>query len=356
MTDTHPPSGDSQTAPIDKIALVTGSNGFLGVRVVSALLEQGFKKIRCFVRPTSNLERLKATIAHANGSSRVEIITGDLSFFADCQSAVDGVDLVLHLAAGFDRSQTNVERDSVNATRCLLEACAAAGRIRRFVLVSSFAVYSNATLPRRALLDESSPLETQPEKRHDAYTLGKIRQEELVRRYSRERKLPCVILRPGTIFGPGKREITGRVGLRVSKLFLNVGGRNPLPLTYVDNCAEAVVLAGLQLGVEGETFNIVDDDLPTCDEFLQVWRRVERGCIAIPVPYWAAFCGCALIETLSRLIPRLPRRFNRARARAEWKGNHYSNAHARLRLGWTPRVPMTRALELFLSQFEPHQQ
>lgn len=56
-------------------------------------------------------------------------------------------------------------------------------------------------------------------------------------------------------------------------LFLHMGGGNAVPLTYVDNCAEAIVLAGIRAKVEGETCKVVVDDLPTGREFLRLYQR-----------------------------------------------------------------------------------
>ena len=58
-----------------------------------------------------------------------------------------------------------------------------------------------------------------------------------------------------------------------------------MPFTYVDNCAEAIVLAGLRKGIEGEVINIVDDDLPKSREFLRLYKKQVRRFFSIPVPY-----------------------------------------------------------------------
>src|SRR4030095_9268001 len=84
---------------------------------------------------------------------------------------------------------------------------------KRFVNVSSFAVYSNQTLKRGAPLDETSPLEDAPQERFDAYAFGKLKQEEVVSEYGSTRGLPYVILRPGTVFGPGKKDLSTRIGI-----------------------------------------------------------------------------------------------------------------------------------------------
>jgi nucleoside-diphosphate-sugar epimerase len=87
--------------------------------------------------------------------------------------------------------------NSALATRNLLDAYLEHGRPRRFVNVSSFAVYSNLSLERGALLDETCPLETDFQARYDAYGFGKLKQEELVREYGVKHQLRYVILRPG---------------------------------------------------------------------------------------------------------------------------------------------------------------
>ena len=56
-------------------------------------------------------------------------------------------------------------------------------------------------------------------------------------------------------------------------IFLHLGGSNPIPFTYVDNCADAIVLAGLTPGVDGEVFNVVDDNLPTSRQFLRLYKQ-----------------------------------------------------------------------------------
>ena len=88
-----------------------------------------------------------------------------------------------------------------------------------------------------------------------------------------EHKLPYVILRPGYVFGPGKRELSGRVGINTFGFFIQVNGSNLLPLSFVDNCAEAIVLAGLKPGVEGEIFNVVDDELISGRQFLKAYKK-----------------------------------------------------------------------------------
>src|SRR5205823_10524734 len=93
--------------------------------------------------------------------------------------------------------------NSVLTTRNLMDAFLKYGQPRRFVNVSSFSVYSNLTLKRGGLLDETCPLEDEPQQRFDAYGYGKLKQDELVMEYGKQYNLPYVVVRLGSVFGPG---------------------------------------------------------------------------------------------------------------------------------------------------------
>jgi nucleoside-diphosphate-sugar epimerase len=335
---------------LDERVLVTGANGFIGARVVQILREYGFRDIRCFVRHSSRLSRLESILSEP-GVTNLQLVKGDLLLRDDCLRATDGVAVVLHLAAGIEKSFAGAFMNSALATRNLMDAFLQNGKPKRFVNVSSFAVYSNLSLEKGAVLDETCPLEDAPAERWDAYGFGKLKQEELVKEYGERCHLPYVILRPGAVFGPGKRQLNGRVGIDTFGFFMHLGGRNQLPLTFVDNCAEAIVLAGLTRGIDGEIFNIVDDELPTSQQFLHAYKR-KAGVHSISLPYPITYVLCYLWEryaTSSR--HQLPPAFNRRRCSAEWKGNRYSNRKLRERLNWKPRVRMDDAVEAFLAQF-----
>jgi nucleoside-diphosphate-sugar epimerase len=337
---------------LDDRILVTGSNGFIGTKVVEKLLEYGFSNLHCFVRPSSYLGGLKNVFAKFDAGRNIELVTGDLLSRDDCQKAAEGISIIYHLAAGMEKSFAGAFMNSALATRNLMDAFLQFGKPKRFVNISSFAVYSNLTLKRGALLDETCPLEDAPQERFDPYGFGKLKQEELVKEYSSKYELPYVIVRPGYVFGPGKRELSGRVGNNTFGLFVQVSGAQSLPLTFVDNCAEAIVLAGLRAGIDGEVFNVVDDELPTGRQFLKAYRNKAKSLLSIRLPYVVGYAMCLLWEKYSRWSRKqLPPVFNRRRCSAEWKGNRYSNQKLKERLGWKPRVPMDLAMEAFLAQF-----
>lgn len=342
--------GDFIAARTDRI-LVTGASGFIGAKVVEILLQYGFSRLRCFVRPSSRLDRLNRILQRFSAEASVEFVTGDLLSRDDCARAAEKMSVVYHLAAGFDKSFAGAFMNSALATRNLAEAFLERGHPARFVNVSSFAVYSNLTLKRGAPLDENSPLEDAPQERYDAYGFGKLKQEELIRTYGRLHGLPYVILRPGAVFGPGKKDLTGRIGVDTFGFFVHVGGSNQLPLTFVDNCAEAIVLSGLVPGIDGEIFNVVDDELLTSSQFLRAYKTV-RPIFSVRLPYFLADAFCRAWEGYSkRSKGQLPPAFNRRRCAADWKGNRYSNRKVRERLGWQPRVGINDAMRQFLAQF-----
>jgi nucleoside-diphosphate-sugar epimerase len=294
----------------DERILISGSNGFIGAKVVEILLEYGFSNLCCFVRPSSQLGRLQSVLDQSDAGRNVRLVTGDLLSREDCGRAVEGVAIVYHLAAGFEKSFAGAFMNSALATRNLLDAFLQYGRPKRFVNVSSFAVYSNLGLKRGGIVDETCPLEDASQERFDAYGFGKLKQEEVVREYGEKRNLPYVIVRPGAVFGPGKRELSGRVGIDTFGLFVQVNGSNLLPLTFVDNCADAIVLAGLKPGVEDETFNIVDNELLTGRQFLRAYKRKVNRFASIRLPYSVGYAMCLLWEKYSKwskgqLPPRL---------------------------------------------------
>jgi nucleoside-diphosphate-sugar epimerase len=331
--------------PNDRI-LITGATGFIGHRVVSALLALGFRNLRCLTRPSSKMDGLDAVLrAHPN-SAQVEIMTGNLLSAEDCAAAAKGITVVFHLAAGRgEKSFPDAFMNSVVTTRNLLDACVAQGGLRRFVNMSSFAVYRNNGNPKWRMLDESAPVEEHPESRGNAYCFAKSEQDKIVTDYGRRFGIPYVIIRPGWVYGPGNPGIHGRVGIGTFGIFLHLGGGNTLPLTYVDNCAEAMALAGLTKGVESEVFHVVDDNLPSSRKFLRLYKRNVGRFKSLYLPHALSYALCFLWEWYSKWSKgQLPPAYNRKAWHVSWKRTRYSNAKLKDRVGWRPTVPTSEGL------------
>src|SRR6266705_1192192 len=334
----------------DDPVLVTGAAGFIGSRVVEALLDRGFRKLLCLVRPSSDVARIEAIATRRAGTARIQVIQGNLLSREYCTTVTRDAAVIFHLAAARgEKSFPDAFLNSVVTTRNLLEACLRHRCVRRFVNVSSFAVYTNTQKRRRCGLDESCPVEKHPELRGDAYCFAKVKQDEIVAEDGKRFGLAYVIVRPGYVYGPGNEGITGRVGVGTFGLFLHLGGSNTIPFTYVDNCVDAITLAGLKKGIDGEVFNVVDDDLPSSKQFLHLYKQNVRRFKSIYVPHVISYALCALWENYSSWSEgQLQPVFNRRGWHAFWKKTRYSNEKVKTSLGWTPAVPTTEGLTIYL--------
>jgi nucleoside-diphosphate-sugar epimerase len=332
----------------DDRILVTGATGFIGRRVVSGLLARGFTRITCFARPA----------AGQDDHTQVETIRGNLLSREDCLRATEGVRVIYHLAAGRgEKSYPDAFLNSVVTTRNLLDACRHHGTLERIVNVSSFAVYSNRDKRGGGVLDEASAIEPQPEKRGQAYCYAKVRQDELVAHYASEYRVHCVFVRPGIVYGPGNEAIHPRVGLSTFGVFVHLGGSNTLPLSYVDNCAEAVVLAGIVDGIDGEVFNVIDDDLPTSRQFLRAYKREVKRFRSLYLPPSMSYLACWSWEKYSTWSEgQLPPVYGRSAWYSNWKKTSYSNDKLKQRLGWTQPIPTSEGLRRYFAACREKQQ
>jgi Nucleoside-diphosphate-sugar epimerases len=326
----------------DDLILITGGSGFIGRKVVENLQGRGFRRIRCLTR-----SRIDSSLNgnSANGRGELEVRHGNLLSREDCARAVQGAAVVYHLAAARgEKSFSEAYMNSVVTTRNLLDALVRGGCVRRFVNVSSFTVYTK----RNEVLDESCPMEEKPALRGEAYCFAKCRQEEIVQHYGHNHGVPYVILRPGHVYGPGNEGISSRVGIGTFGIFLHLGGSNRVPLSYVDNCADAIVRAGIAPGIDGEIINVVDDDLPTSREFLRMYKKYVRHFHSIYLPRPISYMLCALWENYSNWSKgQLPPAYNRRIWYAYWKHGRFSNAKLKQLLQWRPLVTTAEGLNRY---------
>ena len=327
--------------------LLTGANGFIGLRVAKQLLEKGFSNITCFIRSENNVNILREYSKNYK-STTIKIIKGNLLSRQDCLKATKNIDIIYQLAAGIEKTFPGSYLNSVVTTRNLIEAALSEGILKKFVNVSSMAVYSNFKLKRHAQINESSPIENHHNERYEAYCYSKIKQDELVVRYGKSHSLPYIIVRPGVVFGPGKTGISPRIGIDTFGIFMNLGAMNYIPFTYVDNCAEAIVKAGIAFNLKNYIFNIVDDHMIKGNEFLSLYKKRVCEFNSIRVPYVIFYGFCSLWEKYSHYSKnQLPPVFNRRKCAYLWKGNTFENSLIKKQLCWVPKIDLYDGLEKY---------
>ena len=325
--------------------LVTGGTGFLGKRLVRNLLARGHD-VRCLVRPGSGGESFRAAVTPDSASAgNLEIVHGTLNRIEAAVDAMRGCDSMVHAAAAMGGGAPALFTNNVVAMRQLVAIVPQLG-VGRFVHISSLGVYGPQNLKAGDVLDETTPVDPRPHLR-DAYSYSKIAQEEIAWEAHREGKLPLVVVRPGVIYGPDRGCLSGRIGLQFGNVMVRMGGGQRVPYTYVDNCADAIALAATVPGVESEVFNILDDDPPSARYVLRQYRKQVRRLRVVPVPHWAISPLSGAVEWYHKKSGgQLPAVLTRYKSAAYWKRLKYSNAKAKSRLGWTPKVSFVEGIRL----------
>lgn len=174
--------------------LVTGAAGFVGRHSMDSLLEKGFQ-----VTAIDNFMNSSPKDA-APYKKRCRWITGDIRNKRHAAEAVNGADVVLHLAA--IRSVAKSVEDpmlnhDVNATGTLtLLDAAARAQVKHFIFTSTSAVYGAALA---AFQKEEGPFEPM-----SPYGMAKFLAEQYVKHYYKTLKLPTTSVRIFNVYGPGQ--------------------------------------------------------------------------------------------------------------------------------------------------------
>lgn len=325
-----------------KIA-VTGAAGFLGSATVLSALAAGASVV-ALVRP-ARANQTFAWSAHPQASTRAV----ELGPSPALVEALRDVDVLVHAAAAKAGSYEQQFQDTVVTTEHLLAAMRAAG-VRRLVGISSFSVYDYNRPAAGSLLDENSPVFSDPDTQ-GPYARVKLLQENQFRAFGKGGGEVC-ILRPGIIFGADNLSHSAFGRWLGSGIFLRMGPpAAELPLTYIDNCADAVVAAALTPSAAGTLVDIVDDALPARSRFVTELTRLSgRPVHSIPVPMWVlelaagAFAGARALASLLGKKLRGPVLLTPDGQNVYFKPLRYSNALAKAALAWTPRISIDEAL------------
>ena len=227
--------------------LVTGASGFLGCRLVERLLMEGNVSVRAMAHRPGQASRLARL--------PVEIIWSDITDQTQIAKAVEGCDFVVHCAYGAGGSRAQNKKVTVKGTRILAE-CAAAAGVRRFIHISTVAVYSYSPPDS---VTEASPFVCSG----DPYCDNKIEAEKIIWSIMEKRGLHATILRMGNIYGPFSGPWTVRPLAHIRDGIITVvdGGNHLSNMVFIDNAVEAILLSIRKEKAIGEAFFVTDDEI-----------------------------------------------------------------------------------------------
>ncbi|MEI6610923.1 MAG: NAD-dependent epimerase/dehydratase family protein [Deltaproteobacteria bacterium] len=243
----------------NKFVLVTGATGAIGPHVVHALDQAGFR-IRSF-----SLD----TLASGMFPQSVEVLIGDVTDQVAVQSAMQGVDAVVHMAALLHivnpppALREKYERVNIGGTATVVEAAIKAG-VKRVVLFSTIAVYGHSD---GRVLNEMSP--THPD---TFYAQTKYAAEQIVLNARGADGQPLGnVLRLGAVYGSRIKGNYERLTHALARhRFIPIGnGVNRRTLVYDKDVGYAAALAVSHPAAAGRVFNVTDGCFHTLNEIIE---------------------------------------------------------------------------------------
>jgi len=313
-------------------AFVTGATGFLGAHVARVLAEQG-ADLRLLVRPTSDLRNIEGL--------KADRVTGDLRSAASLEKAVEGCDVVFHVAADYRlwvRDPEQMYRSNVEGTRALLDAARKNG-IRRVVYTSSVATMGFTSNGR--VVDEESPVALADMIGH--YKRSKFMAEQVAIEAGRSGQ-EVVLVNPSTPIGEMdiKPTPTGRIVVDFLKRKFPAYVDTGLNLVDVTECARGHILA-LEKGTSGERYILGGENL-TLKQILDKLAAITGlPSPKIKVPYVMALATGVVDELVTGHMRGKEPRATIDAVRMGRKKMFVSSAKAERELGWTI-VPVEGAL------------
>ena len=313
--------------------LVTGAAGFIGQHLVRAQLERG--------RQVRALDRDAAALGRLGPRDGLEVVAGDVAEADVQRAAVADIDLVFHLASAHLETglpEAAYHRINVDAVKTLLTASREAG-VRRFVHVSSSSVHGSVT-PGPA--DEEAPFcPTIP------YEQTKASGELAARDFARRSGFPVVVARPVWVYGPGCKRTARLFQTVASRKFVMVGrGANFRSAIYITDLLDALERCATRPGIEGEAFLVTHDEMITVSAIVsEIARLVGSPGPRLRVPLVVGWNLALAAEMAARMLGKDPP-FSRRSLKFFTTDAAFTCAKARRQLGFEPRIPLRRGLEL----------
>lgn len=330
---------------ITKKILVTGGGGFLGGAIVRRLLKRG-DMVHSFSRG------FYPDLADLG----VEQFQGDISDKNAVEAVCKDVDLVFHVAAkpGVWGEYSEYFRINVTGTRNVVAACRKHD-VGALIYTSSPSVIFDGT--QMEGVNESAPY---PEKFHAHYPKTKAIAEQSVIRAAKE-GLRTIILRPHLIWGPGDNHLVPRILARAEQLVRVGNGRNLVDTIYIDNAADAHILAADRLEenpeLSGNVYFISQgDSVPLWDMIDAILNAGGFGPVRRSMPQKAAWVIGAVLEFVYKTFhisgePQMTRFVAKELATAHW----FDISAARKDLGYVPGVSTEEGLGRLEAWLKTHQ-
>jgi nucleoside-diphosphate-sugar epimerase len=326
---------DRSPLPARVPVLVTGASGGLGSALVERLLAEGQQcwQIRAMVRRLPD-----------KPPPGVEYAVGDLGDPEAVERVVRGAAIVFLVGATMKGSWPDHQRGTIEGTRNVLGACRKDG-VGKLIHVSSLSVIDWAGAEPFAPVNEETPLEGRAEAR-GFYTRAKLEAEKLVSDEA-ARGLPAVIVRPGQIFGGRIPLLTAAVARRMAGRFVVLGDGNvPLPLVYIDDVVDALLLAAKSGLAHGEIVQVVDPEVWTQYQVLAEVHGPSAKVVRIPRAALFAMGGAS--ELMLGLVGKKSP-LARYRLRSALAFRRFDGRRAEALLGWKPRVGVREGIRRYLS-------
>ncbi len=312
-------------------ALVTGAGGFIGSHLVERLLDEDWR-VRALVHYDSSSRWGHLEALRADPPRGLEVVAGDVTDPEQARRAVDGREVVFHLAAhisipySYEAARAFFETNALG-TLNLAQAALDCG-VGRFVLTSTSEVYGTA---RYTPIDEEHPLQAQ-----SPYAASKIAAEKVVESFVRSFELPAITLRPFNTFGPRQstRAIVPTIITQaLAQPEIQLGSLDPVrDMTFVaDTVAGFLAAADAPAEALGGVFNLGSGEGVSIGE---------------------------LVERVGALLGRQPAvRTDPRRVRptaSEVLRLVSDNSRAREVLGWSPRVSLDDGLDRTIRWIRDH--
>ncbi len=318
--------------------LVTGAGGFLGQRLTEVLVEKGYS-VRVLVRKLTSIDVFRQL--------GVEVHYGDLRDELAVAEAIDGMDYVVHAAAAQEGDWDAFDATTVQGTERVMRLSHQL-KVRRVIYISSMSVYQMAGLKKGSLVAEDGRLEKDPSAR-GFYTYSKLLAENAARglmAVNGNGRVPTVILRPATIYGPRGPVFTPLIGISLfNKIFMILGKKKmKLPLVYIDNLVDAIILCIENERSAGHTFNVIDDEVITKRDYVhKLAKELFPSSRSVALPYWLVKSLVHFQEIAFSMLKKNPvlTRYRLDSASAEID---FSNEKIKKAISWSPKVPLNVGL------------